>query len=446
MISQLAAEMSFHHEKLQQLQLRLHELEKKGPVTNELPVIGTTGHSPGDAKFSWDEKLSVENFIGLRLMHLVGIVVLVIGISIGVKYAVDRELISEIARIALAYATGIILYVLSARLKKKFALFSAILFSGAMASLYFTSYAAFVYYQLFSFPVAFILMVAITIFTAWSAIRYNRQEIAVLGMIGAYGIPFLISANADKVHLFFAYILLINAGIVFLSFKKNWKAMVTVGILVSWTLYIGWALLRFTPPQETAAVLFLAAFYLLFSVASLAFPLFRRQPLQGLEVQHFVYNNVFAFASALIIFTNNQFDERSTGITGAGFFFFSFLTLLIKFLLPNEKLLFKYLAAMSVLCLVFYVGMKWDGVTVTMIWLLIAAGLFTAGVLSKMAWLRLLSILLTAATLIKLVIIDRSHFTTVQKIISYIAIGVLLLVLSFFYQKFRAVLTNDNQS
>ncbi|MFN2457269.1 MAG: hypothetical protein ABR502_03610 [Chitinophagaceae bacterium] len=38
-----------------------------------------------------DDRLNFENFIGLRLIHLVGIVVLVIGLSIGVKYAIDRR-------------------------------------------------------------------------------------------------------------------------------------------------------------------------------------------------------------------------------------------------------------------------------------------------------------------------------------------------------------------
>jgi uncharacterized membrane protein len=56
-----------------------------------------------------------------------------------------------------------------------------------------------------------------------------------------------------------------------------------------------------------------------------------------------------------------------------------------------------------------------------------------------------MSILLTGATLLKLVIIDRANFTTEQKIISYISIGVLLLLLSFFYQKFREKFSGDNK-
>jgi uncharacterized membrane protein len=56
-------------------------------------------------------------------------------------------------------------------------------------------------------------------------------------MAGAYGIPFLISANNGRVDLFFSYIIFINAGIAFLSFRKKWKIMSWLALLISWTLF-----------------------------------------------------------------------------------------------------------------------------------------------------------------------------------------------------------------
>ena len=384
----------------------------------------------------------LESFIGLKLLHLTGIVVLVVGISIGVKYAVDKELISPAARIIMAYAAGLILFFLSIRLKKKFILFSAILFSGAMASLYFTTYAAFVYYQLYPFGIAFVIMVLITIGTVYSAIVYNKQEIAILGMIGAYGIPFLISVNSERADLFFAYIILINIGIVFLSYKKLWKGMVRLAMLISWILFIGWAVSRYETAMQLQAMIIKIAFYVLFTIASVGFAAGKKQTLGFIELQHFLLNSILAFASAILIFTESTIDDRSVMVTGTAGIVFATQALVVKIFLSKEKLLFNYLAAFSVLSLVFYVGMKWDGVSVTMIWLAIAVGLFTAGIISKMAWLRLMSILLTGATLLKLIIIDRANFTTEQKIVSYISIGILLLLLSFFYQKFREKFSN----
>ncbi|MES1197821.1 MAG: DUF2339 domain-containing protein [Chitinophagaceae bacterium] len=444
-LENLSSQLNYYRQQVNQLKEDVSSTGKKNEQEKETFIAPQKNSNWEYPTHKQESSTGVEGFIGLRLLHLIGIVVLVIGISIGVKYAVDKELISPLARILLAYAAGLLLYLLSEKLKKKFNLFSAILFSGAMASLYFTTYAAFVYYSLFPFGAAFTVMVVITIFTAYTAIQYDRQEIAILGMIGAYGIPFLISVNSERADLFFTYIIIINCGIAFLSYKKTWKGMVRLAMLLSWALLLGWAASRYETTMQLQAIIFMSIFYLLFSVASIGFAIFKKQALSFIELQHFLLNNILAFTAALLIFTNSTIDERSIVVTGTASVVFAIQAILARSFLPKEKLLFNYLIAFAILSLVFYVGMKWDGVSVTMIWLAIAIVLFAAGVISKMGWLRLMSIILTGVTLAKLIIVDRNRFTTEQKIISYIAIGVLLLVLSFFYQKFKPT-SPDNRN
>ena len=443
-LEKLSSQVNYYRQQVSELKENSYSQTKEtGKETYIPPQKDTNWEFPSHKS---EPSLSLENFIGLKLLHLTGIVVLVIGISIGVKYAVDKELISPVARIILAYIAGITLYFLSVRLKKKFALFSAILFSGAMASLYFTTYAAFVYYNLFAFSIAFAVMVIITTFTVYAAIKYDRQEIAILGMIGAYGIPFLISANSDRADLFFAYVIFINCGIVFLSYKKSWKGMVRLAMLISWILFLGWIVSRYDAAMQLQAIVIMSIFYLLFAIASVGFAISKKHSLSFIELQHFLLNNIFAFASALLIFTDSNIDSRSIFVTGTASIVFAIQALAAKIFLAKEKLLFNYLIAFAVTGVVCYVGMKWDGVTVSMMWLGIAIFLFAAGIISKMGWLRLMSIILTGVTLAKLIIVDRSRFTTEQKIISYIAIGVLLLVLSFFYQKFKQTISGNKVS
>jgi uncharacterized membrane protein len=60
--------------------------------------------------------------------------------------------------------------------------------------------------------------------------------------------------------------------------------------------------------------------------------------------------------------------------------------------------------------------------------------------------LRFFSIGLFGSTLFKLVLIDSLRFSTIEKIITYISIGVVLLVISFLYQKYKDLLfAKDNQ-
>ena len=427
-IDELSFQMRDYQQKLSVLQQELNKLQNIENPTSSL--IPRTSY----------QNFKLENFIGLRIMHLVGIVVLVTGLSIGVKYAIDRQLISEGARIILAYSAGIVLYALSWRLKKKYLLFSAILFSGAMASLYFTTYAAFVYYGFFSFGITFSLMAAFTVYTAFESIRYNTQEIAVLGMVGAYGIPFLISANSERADLFFSYIILINLGIVYLSFQKKWRTMGQLALFISWTLFILWGFFRYEAKDFQTGFILIGIFYFLFTVSALAYRLVRSEALTAKDIQQVTTNNLALYLSALIIFGYGKFGSHLASTTGWVFVIMLILSLLSYLFLLSEIILQQSMAMQTVIILSLFIGFNWSGLTVTLLWVALAVVLFIFGIYNHRSWPRLSAILLMSVTLGKLVIFDSSKFTTLQKIVAYIIIGALLLVLSFLYQKFKQTL------
>src|SRR6218665_515121 len=420
-LQQLSAGIRASQQQLDHLQQELQLLKNR----NDLPAASAKNSAEAEAP---GQQHRLEHFIGLKLIHLAGIIVLVIGLSIGVKYAIDGQLISEMMRIVLAYGAGILLFILSFRLRKKYEFFSAILFSGSMASIYFTTYAAFAYYHFISGGLAFVMMVALTIYTTFMAIRYDRKEIAVIGMTGAYGIPFLVSSNSDRFELFFSYILLINIGTVFLSFRKNWKLVGQLAMLITWTLFIGWALMRYEPQNQTIGLIFLAAFFLLFFVNALSFRLFKNQSLTYLEIQQLLVNQ-----AALYIASLSLFDFTLT--SGIVFLLFAGIALLVVYTFPTEKALQRSLAAEALIVLLLFILLRWDGLTVTMLWVAVSVILFVWGILSHQSWIRPATVTLVALTLAKLLIIDSSRFTAVQKTICYIAIGVLLLLFSFYYQR-----------
>ncbi len=432
----LSADINSSLQQLRVLQAELYDLrEKNGNKTIESSVDIKNKNS--DALLIRDNlrPLGLENFIGLKLIHLVGIVVLVMGISIGVKYAIDKQLISESMRVILAYAAGLLLFILSLRLKKKYLLFSAILFSGSMASVYFTTYAAFVYYQFLPAIIAFLLMVALTIYTAITAISYDRKEIAIIGMIGAYGIPFLISANAERVDLFFSYILLINIGVAFLSFKKSWKLMGQLAMLITWILFIGWSLLRYESSQQGAAVIFLVLYYILFLVSAVAFRMNHKVPLSYSEIRQIIINNTALYLAAIIVFGNGSMEEKLATTTGGLFVLTSLLAVISSKIFPSETILQRLLIWQSILFLLLFIAFQWDGLTVTLLWVAVSVLLFAGGIFMQKAWARLASVLLIGITLVKLFVFDSERFSTIQKICCYIIMGVLLLLFSFYYQK-----------
>lgn len=404
-------------------------------------IAGTTNVVPPR---SVQQRWSLENFIGLRLIHFIGIIVLVIGLSIGVKYAIDKELISETLRILLAYAAGVLLYLLSFRLRKKYKGFSAILFSGAMASLYFTSYGAHVYYNMISFGAAFAVMVALTVYTVYEAIRYDRQEIALLGLVGAYGIPFLISKNEDRADLLFLYVTIINLGVVFLAVRKLWRNVGITAQAITWVLMIGWASMRVAEGFKWTGFIFMCVFFLLFLFTILSFKIIQKERIGVQDGYQLVLNNVALYIAALFVF-------GISGLTGADL---PAITLVVSLIAALQALLIyanwkdeifttRLLASLALTLFVMFIAFNWDGFTVTLLWLLTAVIMFVAGFRLRSVRTRMAAIILIAVTLGKLLVLDSLVFTTVQKVIAYLVLGVLLLVVSFFYQKFKQQLFND---
>jgi len=433
-LEHLSREVQLQQHKILQLQKRIAQLTSTETVTVSHP-----------AKIHSTQKFSLENFIGLRLINFIGIIVLVIGLSIGVKYAIDRNLMSEDMRISLAYVAGIVLYLLSLQLRKKYFLFSAVLFSGGMASLYFTSYAAHVYYNMLSFPVVFVIMVALTVYTVYEAIRYNRQEIALLGLVGAYGIPFLVSKNADRADLFFLYISLINLGVVYLSVKKLWKTVGIVAQVITWVLFIGWAIMQYDPRFRLVAASFMILFFVVFLFAVISYKLIQKKSLQINDIYQLVLNNIALYVAVLFLF---GFSEKGSGSDLA------IITLIISGVVSLQSILFyKYwkeelyvtrlLASLALTLFVMFVAFNWDGFTVTFLWLLTAVIVFAWGFRMRSVRARMAGILLIGITLGKLLVLDSLTFTTVQKVIAYLVLGILLLIVSFFYQKFREKIFRD---
>jgi uncharacterized membrane protein len=434
-LERLAAQLSQQQQAL--LQLR-QQVRKLNPALQEETIPAPQRVQPARLSF---QTASLENVIGLRLIHLIGIVVLVIGLSLGVKYAIDKNLVSEGMRIILAYMAGAILYFFSVRLKKAYTGFSAILFSGAMASMYFTSYGACVYYHFLSYTASFIIMIVLTIFTTYQALRYDRQEIALLGLVGAYGIPFLISPNRGNPELLFLYITIINTGIVFISARRPWFWVGRSAQAISWLLFIGWAAWQNDERLKTYGLVFMFLFFALFAFNAISGKLFRKESLSLSSTYQLVANNIAFYIAALFVF-GYSFADSTVALISLLFASFGALQA-VGFYYWKERRTTQMISYYALSLFVLFIGFQWKGITVTLLWLLTAVVVFIAGVKLKSNLARMAAITLMGATLLKLVALDSLTFSTLQKVIAYLVLGVLLLLISYFYQKFKEQLFGD---
>ncbi len=386
---------------------RLHISESEKTVQPAPRVIESRPHLPtalekleGIAeslpKILKPDKNKIEQFVGENLMNKIGIIILVLGISIGVKYAIDHDMISPVVRIILGYLAGFTLLFFAWRLKKKYISYSAVLLSGAMASMYFITYAAFAYYDLIPRWLTFGLMVLFTIFTVMASLAYNRQVIAHIGLVGAYAIPFLLNDPESKISFLFSYMAIINAGILLISYFKYWKYIYYSAFVFTWLIYFYWYIPAYNADNDLGTGLFFATlFFLLFYAILLLYKLFKQQNYTTDDILFLVANSTIFFGIGFSLLESHVTGEKYTGL-------FSLINALmhggVAFLLfvkkPADKIVFYFTAGLAILCFTIAVPAQFSGNWVTLIWAGEAALLFWIGRKNKISVWEILSCML----------------------------------------------------
>ncbi|WP_299685672.1 DUF2339 domain-containing protein [uncultured Dokdonia sp.] len=79
----------------------------------------------------------------------------------------------------------------------------------------------------------------------------------------------------------------------------------------------------------------------------------------------------------------------------------------------------------------------------SILWGIYALLLIGLGIWKKKQYLRIMAIILFAITLIKLFVYDIAHLNTISKTIVFVSLGVLLLIISFLYNKYKNTIANE---
>lgn len=181
-----------------------------------------------------------EKFIGENLLNKIGIAILVLGIGYFVKFAIDKEWINEIGRVAIGIFCGGILIGIAHRLRNTFRAFSSVLTGGGIVVLYFTIALGYMQYHIFSPTVAFLLMLGITAFGALLSIAYNKMELAVIALLGGLATPILVSTGEGNYKILFIYLILLNGGMLLVAYKKQWKSVNLLSLIGTVIMIGGW--------------------------------------------------------------------------------------------------------------------------------------------------------------------------------------------------------------
>lgn len=214
------------------------------------------------------KKVDYEKYIGENLFGKIGILVLVVGMGLFVKYAIDKNWINEVFRTVLGFVVGGGLLVLSQRLKNTYRTFSSLLAGGAFAIFYVTVAMAYHYYGLFSQTAAFVILVVLTVLMSLLSVVYNRRELAVIGLVGGFIAPFLVSNGMGNYQVLFTYLTILNVGMFGLSLYKKWEELPVIGFVATYVIMLGYSLVADLDiagdMQLIQLLLFSTLFYLIF--------------------------------------------------------------------------------------------------------------------------------------------------------------------------------------
>ena len=248
-----------------------------------------------DDWFKPKEAINWERFIGENLFSKIGIGIIIIGVFIGVKYSIEHNLISPAMRLVLSYLVGAGLFVTGAMLKKKYESFSAVLVSGAMTIFYFVTFIGYSVFNFFPQSLTFILMFLFTAFTVAASLNYNKVVIALIGLVGSYAVPFLLSDNSGRVSILFAYTAIINIGVLIISFYKQWRSLYLSAFVFTWLMLLSLSGNAYKYEDFTPYFIFNLVTFLTFYIAFIFQKIHQEKELKEIDVVLFLSNSLLFF-------------------------------------------------------------------------------------------------------------------------------------------------------
>jgi uncharacterized membrane protein len=243
------------------------------------------------------EGVSWEFAVATTWLLRLAVVIFVTGIGFFLKYSIDHGFLGPHARVVLSTFTGIAMLAIGTRLLgKTYHLLGQGLLGGGFAVLYFSAFASYSFYHLLGALPAFALMALVTLVAGLFAVRFNSLLVAVLGILGGYATPILLSTGDKNFAGLFGYLLLLGIGVLGISRRRHWPLLNYLAMFLTYalaTLAIG---RDYVSADFPVVMPFLAAFFLLFTAAMFLYNLVSGEKATLIEVLGTLANGGAFFA------------------------------------------------------------------------------------------------------------------------------------------------------
>ncbi len=257
-------------------------------------IVGEEFRTPGT---------SVEYAVATNWLVRVGVLVVVIGVGFFLDYSSTRGWLGPQGKVSIALLTGSALLAAGIRLlEHRYHLIAQGLLGAGLAIWYAAIFAAFNRYNLINVGTAFALMAAVTAGAGFMAVRFNSMLVAILGIIGGYGTPVMLSTGTANFMGLYSYMLLLGIGVLGIARYRNWHLLNTLAFAATYALVAASLDSGYTVADFWTVMPFLAAFFILFSTVIFIYHVWHAKSATVIELVMLLLNAAlfFGFSHSLI--------------------------------------------------------------------------------------------------------------------------------------------------
>jgi len=380
------------------------------------------------------------------------VLAIILGVGFFLKYAFDNNWIGPFGRVILGLIAGISMTLTGEYFyRKQYKVFAEGLIAGGTAILYLSIYSAVNFYHLIPAGIGFMFMVVVTLFTGTFAVRFDSSRVLTLSIIGGFLTPFLIFVHGLDSRLFLAYIAVLDAGILGVSYYKKWAQCNLFALVLTYLTYFSWFASRYTNDDFRIAEIFIAVYFGLFSVIAILYNFIRKQQAESGDMAVVIFNGIFYFLANYGLLSRQSLPWRHMG--------FLPITLGIMYCLfscsafartrgRDKKLILSYLS-LTVLFATITIPIELKAHWVTLGFMIEATVLVWLGCMIQSAGLRKTGLVLAAAALLKLLIVDTAAFDYSptaaayqvmlnKRFFTYLAASIAGLICASLYQRHKS--------
>ena len=267
------------------------------PPRATLPPPPPPPPQPEAPSFDW------ESLVGVKLFSAIAGIALVFAAVLFLSYSIQQGWLQPPVRVLIGIAVAVgLLVVCEMKAARNYPSTANALDGAAIAILFATFFAAHALWDLIPSLVTFALLAAVTALAVLLSIRRESIFIAVLGLLGGFATPALLSTGENRPIPLFAYLALLNIGLAWVAYRQVWPVL-TVLTLILTTIYQWVWVERYLNASDLTLAMGIFAIFPVLSVGALLFGRRGRVRPRGVEDEAFERTTVIAAALPLVFVT-----------------------------------------------------------------------------------------------------------------------------------------------